>query len=51
MGGTELVIVGAVLVVVLALPRLLPRLARSIVDGIGEFRRIGHDDPDDQPSP
>jgi Sec-independent protein translocase protein TatA len=42
-GVQELILVGVVLVVLLAVPARFPHLARSVGEGLREFRRIGKD--------
>jgi Sec-independent protein translocase protein TatA len=40
-GAQELLIVAVVVVVLLAVPARFPHLARSVGEGLREFRRIG----------
>jgi Sec-independent protein translocase protein TatA len=47
MGAQELLIVAAVLLVLLIVPARLPHMARSVAEGLREFRRIGKQESDD----
>jgi Sec-independent protein translocase protein TatA len=46
MGAQELLIIVVVVVVLLAVPARFPHLARSVGEGLREFRRIGKDTDD-----
>ena len=41
MGVQEAIIIAAILVVLLVLPGRFPSMARSVADGLKEFRRAG----------
>lgn len=43
MGAQELLIIAVVLVLLLAVPARFPSIARSVGEGLAEFRRIGRD--------
>ena len=48
MGAQEGLIVAAILIVVLVLPGRLPKMARSVADGLKEFRQAGRELHDDR---
>jgi len=48
MGAQELLIIAVVVVVLLAVPARFPHMARSVGEGLREFRRIGKDHHADQ---